>query len=195
MGNLRGAYIHITGVVQGVGFRPFVFGLAQRLAVTGWVRNSSAGVDLNVEGTPEALQAFAHALRSESPPLARIDELQMKACPANGYTSFQIQHSQVIPGAFQPVSPDMGICPDCLAELFDPTDRRFRYPFINCTHCGPRFTIIDDLPYDRPQTTMASFIMCSDCQREYDDPGDRRFPPCRSPHAHPGRSLWKRIDW
>ncbi|UCG26385.1 MAG: carbamoyltransferase HypF [Chloroflexota bacterium] len=171
--------IHITGVVQGVGFRPFVYGLAQRLNLTGWVRNTSAGVDIEADGSPEALREFARALKSEAPPLALIDDIQVAERPANGFATFEIIHSTPIGGAFQPISPDVSICADCQRELFDETDRRFRYPFINCTNCGPRFTIVEDIPYDRPLTTMAPFDMCPECAAEYQDPLDRRF------HAQP----------
>ncbi|MEW6285661.1 MAG: carbamoyltransferase HypF [Chloroflexota bacterium] len=174
-----GARIHITGIVQGVGFRPFVYNLAMRLNLKGWVRNTSAGVDIEVDGERDALDAFLKALRDEAPPLARIDELTASFCPANGFNTFRIIHSEAIPSAFQPISPDVAVCDDCLRELFDPNDRRYRYPFINCTNCGPRFTIIKDIPYDRPNTTMASFPMCPDCAQEYNDPSNRRF------HAQP----------
>jgi hydrogenase maturation protein HypF len=179
MTDIRGAHIHITGVVQGVGFRPFVFGLATRLALRGRVRNTSAGVDIEVDGSRDALEAFVSALRAEAPPLARIDSIQVEPRIANGFAAFEIVHSEPIAGAFQPLSPDVSVCPACLREMLDPTDRRYRYPFINCTHCGPRFTIIKDIPYDRPLTTMAAFEMCPDCAAEYADPRDRRF------HAQP----------
>ena len=176
---LVGMRVHIVGIVQGVGFRPFVYNLATNLGLKGWVRNTSAGVDIEVDGTPQALDAFIHALKDEPPPLARIDEISVEKRPANGFNGFEIMHSVAIESAFQPVSPDVSICPDCLRELFDPEDRRYRYPFINCTNCGPRFTIIEDIPYDRPKTTMASFAMCPNCQAEYQNPLDRRF------HAQP----------
>ena len=187
---LAGLRLHITGVVQGVGFRPFVFGLAARLGLLGWVRNTSAGVDIELDGPPAALDEFARAIRAEAPPLAHIDDVQVQAIPPQGFTAFEIQHSQGIAEAFQPISADVAICPDCLRELFDPGDRRYRYPFINCTNCGPRFTLITDIPYDRPNTTMAGFPLCPDCAAEYADPRDRRF------HAQPvacpvcGPHLW-----
>jgi hydrogenase maturation protein HypF len=174
-----GLRVHITGIVQGVGFRPFVHALATRLALKGWVRNTSAGVDIEVDGPVGALDKFLLALHTEIPPLAHIDEIQIEHIPPNGFDQFSIIQSESIPDAFQPISPDVCICPDCLRELFDARDRRYRYPFINCTNCGPRFTIIQDIPYDRPYTTMAGFPMCTDCAREYEDPGDRRF------HAQP----------
>lgn len=179
MSKLTGARIHITGIVQGVGFRPFVYGLASRLNLPGRVRNTSAGVDIEVDGERGTLNAFIKALREEAPPLSRIDELSASFGPANGFLSFEIVHSEAVEGAFQPISPDVSICSDCLRELFDPSDRRFRYPFINCTNCGPRFTIIKDIPYDRSKTSMATFPMCPECEREYKDPLDRRF------HAQP----------
>jgi hydrogenase maturation protein HypF len=179
MSGLRGASIHITGIVQGVGFRPFVYSLAKRFALTGWVRNTSAGVDIEVDGTKSAIDDFLQALKNELPPLARMDDLQVTWRDANGFTTFEIVHSEAVAGAFQLISPDVSLCPDCLRELFDPKDRRYRYPFINCTNCGPRFTIITDIPYDRPNTTMAPFAMCPDCAAEYLNPLDRRF------HAQP----------
>ncbi len=171
--------IHVSGVVQGVGFRPFIYGLAQRHALCGWVRNSSAGVDIEVEGLPAALDAFLAAITAEAPPLSRIESVTVQDIPGNGFTRFEIRHSQAVEGAYQPISPDVATCPECLAEVRDSSDRRYRYPFTNCTNCGPRFTIIQDIPYDRPATTMAPFAMCPDCQREYDDPLNRRF------HAQP----------
>jgi len=177
--SLKGARIHITGIVQGVGFRPFVYGLAKRYELNGWVRNTSAGVDIEVDGEEDVLDAFVKSLRDEAPPLSRIDELTASFQSPNGFRFFDILHSEAVEGAFQPISPDVSICPDCLRELFDPSDRRYRYPFINCTNCGPRFTIIKDIPYDRPKTTMAPFAMCPDCEKEYTNPLDRRF------HAQP----------
>ncbi|MFW6183076.1 MAG: acylphosphatase, partial [Chloroflexota bacterium] len=171
--------IEVTGTVQGVGFRPFVYGLARRLGLAGQVHNTSAGVALVVEGAPQALEAFVTALRQEAPPLARVERVVVSPRPVEGLEHFVIARSRAEAGAFQAVSPDVSICPDCLRELFDPADRRYRYPFINCTNCGPRFTIIQSMPYDRPQTTMAPFDMCPACAAEYEDPGDRRF------HAQP----------
>jgi len=194
MSELHGASIHITGIVQGVGFRPFVYGLAVRYALTGWVRNTSAGVDIEVDGKPEALDSFANSLKSEFPPLARIDTFDVTFGTPRGFVEFEIVHSEAVAGAFQPISPDVSICPDCLCELFDPSDRRYRYPFINCTNCGPRFTIITDIPYDRPNTTMSLFGLCPDCATEYANPLDRRF------HAQPvacpvcGPSVWLEVS-
>jgi hydrogenase maturation protein HypF len=175
----HGARLHITGIVQGVGFRPFVYKLAGRFGLTGWVRNTSAGVEIEVDGATESLQAFAAAIRNEAPPLARIDDFSIAFGVASGFSRFEILASKSLPEAFQPISPDVAVCEDCRREMLDRADRRFRYPFINCTNCGPRFTIVIDIPYDRPKTTMSRFQMCPDCAREYSDPGDRRF------HAQP----------
>jgi hydrogenase maturation protein HypF len=175
----RAAHIKVTGIVQGVGFRPFVFALAERMALSGWVRNTSAGVDIVVEGTEYALNNFIDALWNEAPPLSHIDEILVDRQAPIGSTGFTITQSDNNSHDFQPISPDVSICQDCLRELFDPGDRRYRYPFINCTNCGPRFTIIQDIPYDRPNTTMAPFTMCPTCSQEYHDPRNRRF------HAQP----------
>jgi hydrogenase maturation protein HypF len=196
--NHAARYIHITGVVQGVGFRPFVYNLATRLELTGWVLNSSSGVEIEAIGPPDVLATFAERLRSEAPPLARIEDVTVEAIDAADVElptpgGFAIRHSEAKPGEFQPISPDIATCDDCLRELFDPDDRRYRYPFINCTNCGPRFTIIQDIPYDRPQTTMAPFKMCPACQAEYDDPTDRRFHA--QPNACPvcGPRVWLEV--
>jgi len=174
-----GLKVWVRGIVQGVGFRPFVFTLADRFGLTGWVKNPSSGVEIEVFGPGPALEAFVAHLHDEPPPLARIDELKVEAVNGNGYAAFSILESQSVASDFLPVSPDVAICPDCRNELFDPADRRFRYPFINCTNCGPRFSIVRDIPYDRSKTSMAGFSMCPDCHSEYHDPRDRRF------HAQP----------
>ena len=176
---LAGLQIQITGIVQGVGFRPFVYNLAESLGLKGWVKNTSAGVVIEIEGEPKLINSFLVSLQNDNPVMARIDMLKTQPKPLEGFTSFQIIASETITAAFQPISPDISTCPDCLKELFDPKDRRYRYPFINCTNCGPRFTIIEDIPYDRPNTTMAAFPMCPDCEAEYRDPRNRRF------HAQP----------
>lgn len=194
MSEIIGAKIYISGIVQGVGFRPFVYNLARRHGLNGWVRNTSAGVEIHIDGEANELSAFVDGLRSEAPPLSSIDELLMLEAPPYGFTDFVISHSESLEDAFQPISPDIGICPDCLRELFDAKDRRYLYPFINCTNCGPRFTIISSIPYDRPQTTMAGFDLCPECSREYRDPTDRRF------HAQPvacpqcGPQVWLEIQ-
>lgn len=186
----QGLQIHVSGIVQGVGFRPFVYSLAHRYDLNGWVRNSSSGVDIAIDGPGDALRRFMEALTTEAPPLAHIADIESLSTAPNGFTGFRILESRVETGLYQPVSPDLTICPDCLRELFDPADRRYRYPFINCTNCGPRYTIIRDIPYDRPLTTMAGFPLCPACTAEYHDPLDRRF------HAQPvacpecGPRLW-----
>ena len=171
--------IRVEGTVQGVGFRPFVYSLASRLGLGGVVGNDSGGVFAEVEGSPSAVRTFILALRNEAPPLARIERITTRDIQPNGSDSFAIAPSQ--PGGARRalVSADTATCADCLRELADPADRRFGYPFINCTNCGPRFTIVRDVPYDRPLTTMAGFAMCAACRAEYDDPGNRRF------HAQP----------
>jgi hydrogenase maturation protein HypF len=176
---LIGKHIHITGVVQGVGFRPFVYGLATRYGLRGWVCNTSAGVEIEVDGPGDTLDRFVAALTAEAPPLAHIDSVIVSEIAGNGFTSFEIRHSESSPDDFLPISPDITLCEDCKRELLDPNDRRYLYPFINCTNCGPRFTIIKDIPYDRPLTTMADFVLCEACAKEYADPLNRRF------HAQP----------
>ncbi len=176
---LEALFIAVRGVVQGVGFRPFVYRLAQHYELTGWVRNTSWGVELQVEGRPESLSGFVAALSREAPPLAHIEAVAVQQTALHGYRRFEILHSEPQEGAYQLVSPDIATCADCRREIADPGNRRYRYPFTNCTNCGPRFTIIDDVPYDRPRTTMRAFTMCPACQCEYDDPLDRRF------HAQP----------
>ncbi|MHB1354784.1 MAG: carbamoyltransferase HypF [Anaerolineae bacterium] len=173
--------LHVTvrGIVQGVGFRPFVYHLALQYHLNGWVRNTSSGVEIVVEGEPSNLAAWQQALHTQAPPLSHIETIVPQAISVADYADFTILHSEAQLGAYQPISPDFATCPDCLSELFTTSDRRYRYPFTNCTNCGPRFTIIDRVPYDRPNTTMRDFKMCPDCQREYDDPFDRRF------HAQP----------
>ncbi|HWQ45491.1 MAG TPA: carbamoyltransferase HypF, partial [Longilinea sp.] len=171
--------IRVKGIVQGVGFRPFVYSLAQRNHLTGWVRNTSGGVEIWVEGHASAVEDFSNTLRNSPPPLAVIDDIAFSSESQHGYAQFEILTSQPQPGQFLPISPDIATCPDCRRELFDPHDRRYRYPFTNCTNCGPRFTIIKDIPYDRPKTTMADFPLCPDCAAEYADPSNRRF------HAQP----------
>jgi hydrogenase maturation protein HypF len=169
----------VRGIVQGVGFRPFVYGLAVRHQLAGFVGNDSQGVFIEVEGPPDVIDAFIGELRAHPPPLASIESIASEALPPTGETAFVIVASAQQAGESTSISPDVAICADCLRELFDPSDRRYRYPFINCTNCGPRFTIIRDIPYDRAQTTMASFAMCPRCAAEYHDPTHRRF------HAQP----------
>ncbi len=175
----RLARIKVRGVVQGVGFRPFVYRLAHQYQLNGWVRNTSGSVDIEVEGAEKAVRSFLSDLEVKAPPMARIESVKTSFHSPKGYTQFQIEPSLSQEGQYQLVSPDIATCSDCQREIFSADDRRFGYPFTNCTNCGPRFTIIEDIPYDRPQTTMRKFRMCPRCQREYDDPLNRRF------HAQP----------
>lgn len=169
----------VEGIVQGVGFRPFVHRLAGELRLTGTVLNFTGGVEIEVEGDPSAVAAFGAALLTEKPPLAVIETLTAEDLSPAGDTDFLILPSREAPGAPVSISPDIATCPDCLRELTDPADRRHRYPFTNCTNCGPRYTITRRIPYDRPNTSMAPFPMCPDCAREYHDITDRRY------HAQP----------
>ena len=173
------AQITVAGVVQGVGFRPYVFTLATGLGLAGYVSNSPAGVQIDVEG--DAIPDFIRRLPTEAPPLARIADIAVTPLPLHGYQGFSIRESTDLAGAepFTLISSDVSVCNDCLRELNDPGDRRYLYPFINCTNCGPRFTITRAIPYDRPNTTMAAFRLCAACTREYHNPSDRRF------HAQP----------
>jgi hydrogenase maturation protein HypF len=169
----------LRGQVQGVGFRPSVYRLATRRGVAGYVANNSNGAVIEAEGASARVDAFERDLASNLPPLARVSEMTRTELTPSGEKSFRIRASRAEPERRPEVTPDAATCADCLRELFDPDDRRHRYPFINCTNCGPRYSIIRTVPYDRPQTTMAAFTMCPDCQREYDNPADRRF------HAQP----------
>ena len=171
--------LRVTGIVQGVGFRPHVYALAVRLGLGGLVGNDSGGVFIEIEGAAPALDSFQATLLAEPPPLAHIEWITAEPLAVTGERTFVIAPSQAQATQRTLVSPDQALCADCRRELFDPRDRRYLYPFINCTNCGPRFTIIRSTPYDRPATTMADFIMCADCRREYENPADRRF------HAQP----------
>lgn len=171
--------VRVQGTVQGVGFRPYVYRLACTLGLSGFVLNDPRGVLIEVEGAPERLRRFLDLLPAEAPPLASVGEVDAEELPALGGGEFAIMESEPSGPPAALVAPDTATCPECLAELYDPADRRFRYPFINCTDCGPRFTIVRGVPYDRPLTTMAGFPMCERCRAEYEDPLDRRF------HAQP----------
>ncbi|ACF12034.1 (NiFe) hydrogenase maturation protein HypF [Chlorobaculum parvum NCIB 8327] len=172
--------IEVRGIVQGVGFRPFVWRLAHQLDLAGFVCNASSGVVIEVEGEPNALDRFEAALRDEAPPLSRIDSIDRQSIPSVcGEQGFVISESSGGDAMQTLISPDIAVCPACLADIADPAGRRYRYAFTNCTDCGPRYTIVERIPYDRPFTTMKGFALCPDCQREYDDPADRRF------HAQP----------
>ncbi|MFB0519699.1 MAG: carbamoyltransferase HypF [Acidobacteriota bacterium] len=178
------ARIQITGIVQGVGFRPFIYQLATRSRLCGFVANNSSGVEIEVEGDEERIEDFIGEIKSNPPPLARITSITVDFIPLNSDSSFVIKESVVQEERTALISPDIAICSDCLRELFDPADRRYGYPFINCTNCGPRYTIIKDIPYERKFTSMDSFKMCPACQREYEDPTNRRF------HAQPN-ACWE----
>jgi len=170
--------IRVRGIVQGVGFRPTVYRLATERGLGGWVLNDAEGVVIEAEGPPDAVDDFLRTLRTDPPPLADITSVEPEAVPPQGETAFRIEASET--GRRQAlISPDMAVCDDCRRELFAPADRRYRYPFINCTNCGPRYSVIRDIPYDRPNTTMQAFTMCPACRAEYEDPSDRRF------HAQP----------
>ncbi len=182
--------IQVVGVVQGVGFRPFVYRLATELGLAGCVGNDTEGVFVEVEGTAALLEFFEVRLVRDAPTLARIHHVRSTTIPAREEQGFAIVESHAQGEVRTLVSPDVAVCGDCLAEMLDPDDRRHRYAFITCTNCGPRFTIITTLPYDRPNTTMRGFALCDDCAREYHDPTNRRF------HAQPlacadcGPRLW-----
>jgi hydrogenase maturation protein HypF len=182
----------VTGVVQGVGFRPFVHRIASELGLTGFVGNDSGAVFLEVEGPTPRIDEFHRRLRAEAPPLAAISAIHVVEVSADSMcdSTFRIVKSQTVAGATTPIPPDIAVCDDCIAELFDPNDRRYRHPFVTCTNCGPRFTIIRALPYDRPGTTMSAFTMCERCAAEYHDPANRRFhaQPIACPNCGP--SLW-----
>ena len=182
----------IQGLVQGVGFRPYVHRLAMQSMLAGWVGNDVRGVTLVLEGPREALERFLARLRSELPPLARIDGMVTRYDVAHGERGFEIRASDARGGKSALLPPEAATCAACRAEIADPLARRFRYPFTNCTHCGPRFSIIRALPYDRPNTTMAGFAMCPECAREYDDPADRRFhaQPNACPRCGPRLAWW-----
>lgn len=192
--NLSRLSLTIRGAVQGVGFRPFVYRLATQLNLKGWVNNSVGGVFIEVEGVSESLERFQQRLQIEKPPISHIHSLEAVWLPLVGYSHFEIRASQsTLQGAKSAiVLPDLATCPQCLQDIFDPHNRRFRYPFTNCTNCGPRYSIIKTLPYDRENTTMAAFQMCPNCDREYHHPGDRRFhaQPNACPVCGPILELW-----
>ena len=167
--------IRVSGVVQGVGFRPFVHALAGRYALSGFVRNEGDGVRIEVEGPPDAVARFRDDLSKRPPEGALVAEIRIEELPATGQRGFAVVPSRDPVGGLGFAPADAATCPECLAELFDPSDRRHRYPFISCSRCGPRFTVITALPYDRERTTMAGFPLCAECLREYEDPADRRF--------------------
>ena len=182
--------LRVRGQVQGVGFRPFVYRLAHELGLAGYVLNDAEGVEIEVQGDAGAVERFVARLAAEAPPLARVDAIEREPRPLAAGEGFLIEPSRAGRAATA-VTPDAVTCPDCLAELFDPADRRYRYAFTNCTHCGPRYTITARLPYDRPNTSMTRFALCAACEREYRDPADRRFhaEPNACPECGPGLKL------
>ena len=189
-GSVRRIRMQVRGVVQGVGFRPYVYQLAARHGLSGFVLNTGDGVVIEAEGTSVAISAFCEALQPESPPLVQITSFLLDELPPTGEPGFKIRSSRAGNVIFSAVPPDIAVCAACQAETRDPADRRFEYAFTNCTNCGPRYSIILDVPYDRPQTTMAGFAMCADCLAEYEDPSNRRFHA--QPNACPvcGPHLW-----
>ncbi|MEO8607761.1 MAG: carbamoyltransferase HypF [Chloroflexota bacterium] len=192
MAEIERARIAITGAVQGVGYRPFIYRLAAEIGVKGWVNNSAQGVMIEAEAEPPRLQRFLQQIESHKPPHALIRTFQKEYLPPVGYSLFEIHHSDDGGAKTAIVLPDLATCPECLAEMLDPNNRRYRYPFTNCTHCGPRFTIVEGLPYDRPNTTMRDFVMCDECRAEYENPFDRRFhaQPTACPKCGPQLALW-----
>ncbi len=183
--NIQRRRIMLQGAIQGVGMRPFVFREAKQHGLSGMVVNNSDGVKIEVEGVPGKIDAFIQLLQNAPPVLARIDEIIVDTITPLGDTEFLIETSQHGGNHNVTISPDTAVCRDCLEELFDPDDRRYHYPFINCLNCGPRFTIVKNIPYDRPNTTMAQFEMCSECSGEYSNTLDRRF------HAQPN-ACWNK---
>ena len=182
----------VQGAVQGVGFRPFLHRLASELSLSGWVSNTARGLLLEVEGPPPQLQAFLARFERDKPAHAVIKFLESSFHEPAGYTAFQIRPSEATGAKSALVLPDYATCADCLTDISEPANRRYRYPFTNCTHCGPRFSIIEALPYDRPHTTMRAFAMCEACRAEYEDPHDRRFhaQPNACPRCGPHLELW-----
>ncbi|SHI66614.1 hydrogenase maturation protein HypF [Geosporobacter subterraneus DSM 17957] len=183
-------FIKVTGIVQGVGFRPFVYRIALEEHLKGWVNNTAAGVLIEVEGSLENLEAFQKKLIAEAPPLSKVEEITVKELPFFGYDSFGIEKSNGSDAVVTLISPDVSICSQCKEDINNPDNHRFGYPFTNCTNCGPRFSIIQQLPYDREMTTMKSFPMCGKCREEYENPLDRRFHA--QPNACPdcGPKVW-----
>jgi hydrogenase maturation protein HypF len=185
----------VQGAVQGVGFRPFIYRLAAEIGIHGWVSNSAQGVLIEAEAARPQLDTFLAQIEAQKPPHSSIQRIVVEAIPAMGTmdnSTFEIRESSHTGDRSTIILPDLGTCPDCLREMLDPTDRRYHYPFTNCTHCGPRYSIIKSLPYDRPNTTMQSFVMCEQCRAEYEDPLDRRFhaQPTACPTCGPQLSLW-----
>ena len=186
--------LFVQGIVQGVGFRPWVHQLAHAHMLSGYVLNSTLGVTIEIEGSEEDQLRFLSDFRSHPPLLAVIDEVHEEILDPIGYPGFEIRESRAAPGEFVLVPPDIATCEDCLTDFRDPANRRFGYPFTNCTHCGPRYSIVQDIPYDRRFTTMSEFRMCAACEAEYHNPSDRRFhaQPNACPECGPWVELWDR---
>ena len=180
----RRVQVRIQGIVQGVGFRPYIYKIANQNRVAGWVRNQADGVEIEASGPDRQVAEFIRAISATPPPLARIVDIQVEELTYQELPPFRILESHQSQPRVALISPDVCTCEDCLRELLDPGDRRYRYPFINCTNCGPRYSIIRDIPYDRDKTTMADFAMCDACREEYQDPSNRRF------HAQPN-ACWE----
>ena len=189
--NFERLKVSVRGAVQGVGFRPFIYRLATQLGLNGWVLNSAQGVLIEVEGVGDVLRQFLLRIEKEKPARASIQSLESCVLDAVGYDRFEISYSEQSGPKTVLLLPDIATCSDCLREILEPKDRRYRYPFTNCTNCGPRFTIVEALPYDRPNTSMKRFAMCADCYREYRDPMDRRFhaQPVACPRCGPNLEL------
>jgi len=185
-------HIAIRGAVQGVGFRPFIYKLANELNLSGYVLNNSSGVFIEAEGSEPNLRNFLLRIEADKPKLSVITSLEHSFLDRVGYSKFEIKESQENEDISALILPDIAVCDDCLKEMFDPEDRRYLYPFINCTNCGPRFSIIESLPYDRPSTSMKNFKMCDKCREEYENPSDRRFhaQPIACPDCGPQLFLW-----
>src|SRR5271165_1483153 len=188
--------IRVRGVVQGVGFRPFVYRLACAHALSGWVLNAEEGVEIHLEGAAAGLEAFVRELKTQPPPAASISEIEVRSAEPLGLREFTIRTSQRRERPTVGISPDLPVCNECLRELFDPADRRYLYPYINCTNCGPRYTVVLSLPYDRPNTTMKDWPLDDSCDQEYSDPGNRRFhaQPVACPKCGPNYYLYPHLQ-
>jgi hydrogenase maturation protein HypF len=191
---IRRVRVHIDGTVQGVGFRPFVYRLAQEYGVSGWVTNTAQGVIVEAEAPSEQIDTFLADLQTRKPPHALIRAMTVQAVDPDGGGAFEIHHSESSGAKSAGILTDLATCPGCLSDILDPANRRYRYPFTNCTYCGPRYSIVEALPYDRPNTSMRHFPMCEECRAEYDDPLNRRFhaQPTACPRCGPQLALWDR---
>ncbi|MDP1909941.1 MAG: acylphosphatase, partial [Hyphomicrobium sp.] len=184
--------ILVRGSVQGVGFRPFIYRQATALGLSGWVGNATMGVIIEIQGDPRRIAALVRTIREAPPPNAVVEAVEAQKIETRAESAFVIQESALTGARTAQMAPDLATCPECLAEMFDPANRRHRYPFINCTQCGPRYSIIEDVPYDRTRTSMRHFPICAACQAEYENPADRRFhaEPNACPDCGPSLTLW-----